>query len=85
MSTAATAVAEPHPKECFIGLGNNPKLPKEALIKLGYQALSRGMQFSEKYRFKWVQTPGEINYMKFIEGRHIVNHFSNSRIFTNKI
>lgn len=23
--------------------------------------------------------------MKFIEGRHIANHFSNSRIFTNKV
>jgi len=43
------------------------------------------MQFSDKYRFKWVQTAGEINYMKFVEGRHIVNHFSNSKVFTNKI
>ena len=43
------------------------------------------MQFTEKFRFKWVQTAGEINYMKFAEGKHIVNHFSNSKIFTNKI
>mmetsp|Transcript_26362 Transcript_26362/g.35213 ORF Transcript_26362/g.35213 Transcript_26362/m.35213 type:complete len:142 (+) Transcript_26362:1022-1447(+) len=43
------------------------------------------MQFSDKFRFKWVQTPGEVNYMKFVEGKHIVNHISNSKIFTNKI
>ena len=43
------------------------------------------MQFSDKFRFKWVQAAGEVNYMKFVEGRHIVNHISNSKIFTNKI
>ena len=43
------------------------------------------MQFSDKFRFKWVQTAGEVNYMKFVEGKHIVNHISNSKIFTNKI
>ena len=47
--------------------------------------MSRGMQFSDKFRFKWVQAAGEVNYMKFVEGRHIVNHISNSKIFTNKI
>ena len=47
--------------------------------------MSRGTQFSDKYRFKWVQTPGEINYMKFQEGRHIVNHISNAKMFTFKI
>ena len=43
------------------------------------------MQFSDKYRYKWTQTSSEINYMKFKEGEHIVNHISNSRIFTTKI
>ena len=43
------------------------------------------MQFSDKYRFKWTQTSSEINYMKFKEGEHIVNHISNARIFTTKI
>ena len=47
--------------------------------------MPRGTQFSDKYRFKWTQTAGEINYMKFVEGRHICNHFSNSKVFTNKI
>ena len=75
----------PLPKEMFMGWGNNPKLAREALIQRGYQAMAKGMQFSDKYRFKWVQTAGEINYMKFVEGKHIVNHISNSKIFTNKI
>ena len=69
----------------FIGLGNNPKLAKDTLIQRGYQAMSRGMQFSDKYRFKWVQTSSEINYMKFVEGKHLVNHISNCKIFTDKI
>jgi hypothetical protein len=47
--------------------------------------MARGMQFSENFRFKWTQTPAEVNFIKFIEGRHIVNHISNSRIFTNKV
>ena len=47
--------------------------------------MPRGTQFSDKYRFKWTQTAGEINYMKFVEGKHICNHFSNSKVFTNKI
>ena len=70
---------------CFIGMGNNAKLAKDTLIHEGYQAMPRGTQFSDKYRFKWTQTAGEINFMKFVEGRHICNHFSNSKIFTNKI
>ena len=72
-------------KDCFIGQGNNPKIVKDALTKRGYQVMAKGMQFSDKFRFKWVQTAGEINYMKFVEGKHIVNHISNSKIFTNKI
>jgi hypothetical protein len=47
--------------------------------------MAKGMQFSDKYRYKWTQTSSEINYMKFKEGEHIVNHISNSRIFTTKI
>jgi hypothetical protein len=47
--------------------------------------MSKGMQFSDKYRFKWTQTSSEVNYHKFIEGEHIVNHVSNAKIFTNKI
>jgi hypothetical protein len=47
--------------------------------------MGRGFAFSADYRFKWTQTPAEINYMQFKEGYHIANHFSNSRIFCNKI
>lgn len=47
--------------------------------------MARGMQFSDKFRFKWTQTSSEINYIKFREGEHIVNHISNARIFTTKI
>lgn len=47
--------------------------------------MQKGMQFSDKYRFKWTQTSSEINYLKFREGEHIVNHISNAKIFTNKI
>lgn len=43
------------------------------------------MLFSDKFRFKWTQTSSEINYLKLKEGQHIVNHISNSKIFTNKI
>ena len=47
--------------------------------------MAKGMQFSDKYRYKWTQTSSEINYMKFKEGEHIVNHISNAKIFTTKI
>ena len=71
--------------QCFIGLGNNPRLAKDALLQSGFKEMQRGMQFSDKYRFKWTQTSSEVNYMKFREGEHIVNHISNAKIFTNKI
>lgn len=70
---------------CFVGCGNNPKLAKDALVLSGFKEMPKGMQFSDKFRFKWTQTSSEINYMKFKEGQHIVNHISNSKIFTNKI
>jgi len=38
----------------FIGAGNNSKLAKDTLIELGYQMMTHGMQFSDKYRLKWV-------------------------------
>lgn len=78
------AEAESEPK-CFIGLGNNPRLARDVLSQLGFKELSKGMQFSSNYRFRWTQTSSEINYHKFVEGEHIVNHISNARIFTNKI
>ena len=47
--------------------------------------MGRGMQFSDKFRFKWVQTAAEVNFIKFVEGRNIVNHFANAKIFTDKV
>lgn len=72
-------------KLCYLGDGNNVHLVKNALVARGFSVLPRGMQFSDNYRFKWTQTPAEVNFMKFTEGRHLANHFSNSRLFTNKI
>lgn len=69
----------------FLGKGNNPALAKDSLINRGYIQLPKGMNWSDNYRFKWVQTPQEVNFMRFIEGTHIVNHISNCWIFTNKI
>lgn len=69
----------------FIGLGNNPRLVRDALSQYGLKEMAKGMQFSDKYRFKWTQTSSEINYMKFVEGQHMVNHISNAKIFTTKI
>jgi hypothetical protein len=47
--------------------------------------MPKGMLFSDKFRFKWTQTSSEINYMKFREGEHLVNHISNAKLFTTKI
>lgn len=69
----------------FLGKNNNPSLAKDALIKRNFSMLPKGMNWSDKYRFKWTQTPQEINYMRFVEGQHIVNHISNCWVFTNKI
>ena len=51
----------------------------------GFTQLPKGMNWSDKYRFKWVQTPQEVNFMRTFEGTHIVNHISNCWIFTNKV
>jgi hypothetical protein len=72
-------------KLAYFGQGNNPKLARDACIEMGFKVMTHGMQFSDNYRFKWVQTPSEINFMKFQEGRHIVNHFSNANFLTRKI
>eukprot|EP00349_Pseudokeronopsis_sp_Brazil_P005581 CAMPEP_0202962266 /NCGR_PEP_ID=MMETSP1396-20130829/6360_1 /ASSEMBLY_ACC=CAM_ASM_000872 /TAXON_ID= /ORGANISM="Pseudokeronopsis sp., Strain Brazil" /LENGTH=276 /DNA_ID=CAMNT_0049682715 /DNA_START=506 /DNA_END=1336 /DNA_ORIENTATION=- len=80
---AGTKVVEEE-RLCFIGQGNNPRLPRDALLLRGFKELARGMQFSDKYRLKWTQTSSEVNFLKLKEGHHLVNHFSNSRIFTQK-
>jgi len=42
------------------------------------------MRLSEKIRFRWALKPSEINFKQFIEGKHVVNHLSNSSLLTNK-
>jgi hypothetical protein len=69
----------------FLGKGNNSAVVKDALIKHDLTQLPKGMNWSDKYRYKWVQTPQEINFMRTFEGVHIVNHISNCWIFTNKV
>jgi len=69
----------------FVGRGNNNAVVKDALIENGLSQLPKGMDWSDKYRFKWVQTPQEVNFMRTLEGKHIVNHISNCWIFTNKV
>ena len=69
----------------FLGNWNNPALAKDALIKRNFTRLPKGMNWSDNFRFKWTQTPQEINFMRFVEGVHIVNHISNCWTFTNKI
>jgi len=69
----------------FLGTGNNSAIVKDALIKQELTQLPKGMNWSEKFRFRWVQTPQEVNFMKIVEGLHIVNHISNCWIFTNKV
>lgn len=73
------------PSTFFLGKGNNASLIKDALINRGYTQLPKGMNWSDKYRYKWVQTPQEVNFMRTFEGNHIVNHISNCWIFTNKM
>lgn len=84
-TSVATEAVKPTSQQCFIGVGNNPRLVRDALSQFGFKEMAKGMQFSDKYRFKWTQTSSEVNYMRFKEGEHIVNHISNSRIFTTKI
>ena len=68
-------------REGYVGLGNNPKLARDALRLRGYSLMAK----ADRFRFKWVQTATEVNFAKFIEGQHIVNHISNSHVFTSKL
>ena len=71
----------------FVGQGNNERLAKQTLVdNLGFKLMARGMMFSNDFRVKWTQTSMEINYLNFKEGKHLVNHISNStKVLTNKI
>ena len=67
--------------EAYVGLGNNPKLARDALRDRDYSLMAK----ADRYRFKWVQTASEINFSKFIEGQHVANHLANSAVFTSKL
>ena len=64
--------------------GNNHKLVAKFLRKRGLEPLESGMNLTDKARFRWTHKPSEINYRNFVEGKHVVNHISNSNILTNK-
>ena len=49
----AVAPAKKVELQSFIGLGNNPRLVRDALSQYGYKEMAKGMQFSDKYRYKW--------------------------------
>ena len=50
--------------EGYVGLGNNPKLARDALRERSYSLMGK----ADRFRFKWVQTVAEVNFAKFIEG-----------------
>ena len=46
--------------------------------------IGREMRRSEFVRLRWTLKPSEVNWKQFIEGKHMANHFSNSKILTEK-
>eukprot|EP00357_Protocruzia_adherens_P016339 CAMPEP_0115017808 /NCGR_PEP_ID=MMETSP0216-20121206/28364_1 /TAXON_ID=223996 /ORGANISM="Protocruzia adherens, Strain Boccale" /LENGTH=753 /DNA_ID=CAMNT_0002388749 /DNA_START=129 /DNA_END=2390 /DNA_ORIENTATION=+ len=69
---------------CYIGPGNNNRIVRDALIMRGFKELPKEYKFSSKFRFRWVQTHGEINYHEFIEDKNIVNHIPNNSVISTK-
>lgn len=72
----------------MVGKGNNSKLVKNyfhdknlELEKKGdevkYILMEKKDQFSPHYFYKWVQSPGEVDFYSFKEGEQIVNHIPN--------
>lgn len=72
----------------MVGKGNNSKLVKNyfhdknlELEKKGdevkYILMEEKDQFSPHYFYKWVQSPGEVDFYSFKEGEQIVNHIPN--------
>ena len=67
--------------------GNNHKLVIKWLRRRGLEPISEGMRVATKTpRFRWFNKPSEVTSWKsFVEGKHVVNHFSNSSILTNRL
>lgn len=64
--------------------GNNHQLITNLLFKRGCEEIGKGMRNTDKVRIRWTHKPAEINFRQFVEGKHLVNHLSNSSILTNK-
>lgn len=66
--------------------GNNNKLVIKWLRRRGLEPITEGMRIATKTpRFRWMNKPSEISFRGFIEGKHVVNHLSNSSILTNRL
>ena len=79
VETGTDKVAKsPSVNSFWLGWGNNPQLARYALESRGLKALAKGMQFSPAFRFRWVQTSSEVNFMRFKEGVNLANHLVNS-------
>ena len=79
IETGTDKVAKsPSVNSFWLGWGNNPQLARYALESRGLKALAKGMQFSPAFRFRWVQTSSEVNFMRFKEGVNLANHLVNS-------
>jgi len=71
-------------RRVFIGKGNNDKLVKSYFSKENYQLLDSKMTFTDKFDIKWVQTTGEIDFLKFKERSQMVNHIPNINVIASK-
>ena len=66
--------------------GNNHKLVSKWLRRRGLEPIADGIRVATKTpRFRWTNKPSEISFKGFTEGKHVVNHFSNSSILTNRL
>ena len=72
------------PQRFSIVQGNNHELIQRYLER-GMTNMIDGQQNFDKIRFRWTSQPKEIDYKRFVIGQHVVNHFSNSHLLTNKI
>ena len=68
-----------------VAQGNNHLYITNKLLLRGLEECGGGMRNTNACRFRWAHKPWEINFLLFEEGRHIVNHLSNSHILTNKV
>lgn len=72
-------------KVFYVEPGNNERLIRELMIKRGFLELHKAYLFSSNFRLKWVPLKQSIDYNKFVEGKHLVNHIPNNYFFNNKV